>query len=563
MEATKDSSTVERGKRRRRSGQIGLITGAMAMTLAACGGSSSAASPSSAGKAVTQLTIEGNTSPMTVNNLNPFNGNLGVTLMYNTLMLVDPINGTMSPELATSFKAINAQTLQFTLRQGAKWSNGTPFTAADVLFTFNMLKKFPALDGGGLWNQLTSVTASGNTVTFKLNQPDVPLNLSLAAVPIVPAAIWSKISNPVTYTASSPVVTGPYTLGSYAPTKLVLKKNPLSFEASQVVPKTVALLVGSPAQATNELLVASGTYDFSYNYFPDVQKTYVSRDPKHNTYWFPGGGVIALYMNLTQAPFTSASFRQGMSYAIDRQAVENKAVFGVESVAPQTGLILPGQKAWTDPAIPNSGLITKNDAKALADFAKAGYKEVGGKLVNSAGTQASFSITVPNNYSDWVGASKQIASNLGQVGIKVTLNEPSAAVYTTSTQAGQYQAAMGTFGGSGSAYSAYDPALNSSFAAPVGTATVNNWERYSNPVTNQYLAQLAAATTQSQMIKATYPLQNVMYNQVPIINLYYGGMWGLFSTRHWVGWPSAKNPYTLPATWNDDLLAILLHVRPA
>ncbi len=500
---------------------------------------------------------------MTVNNLNPFNGNLGVTLMYNTLMLVNPINGTMAPELATSFKAVNAQTLEFTLRQGVKWSNGTPFTAADVLFTFNMLKKFPALDGGGLWNQLTSVTASGNTVIFKLNQPDVPLNLSLATVPIVPAAVWSKVSNPATYTASSPVVTGPYTLGSYAPTKLVLKKNPLSFEASQVVPKTVAFLVGSSAQATNELLVASGTYDFSYNYFPDVQKTYVSRDPKHNTYWFPAGGVVALYMNLTQAPFNSASFRQGISYAINRQAVENKAVFGVESVAPQTGLILPGEQSWADPAIPNDGLITKNDTTALADFAKAGYREVGGKLVNSAGTQVSFSITVPNNYSDWVGASQQIASDLGQVGIKVTLNEPTAAVYTTNTEAGQYQAAIGTFGGSGSAYSAFNPALNSSFAAPVGTSTVTNWERFSSTAVDQSLNQLAAATTQSQMIKATYPLQETMYNQVPMVNLYYGGMWGLFSTRHWVGWPSAKNPYTLPATWNDDLLAILLHVRPA
>ncbi len=539
------------------------MTGVLAMTLAACGGSTSSTSSSSTSKAVTQLTIEGNTSPMTVNNLNPFNGNLGVTLMYNTLMLVNPINGTMAPELATSFKAVNPQTLEFTLRPGVKWSNGTPFTAADVLFTFNMLKKYPALDGGGLWNQLTSVTASGNTVIFKLNQPDVPLNLSLAAVPIVPASVWSKVSNPATYTASSPVVTGPYTLGSYAPTKLVLKKNPLSFEASQVVPKTVALLVGSSAQATNELLVASGTYDFSYNYFPDVQKTYVSRDPKHNIYWFPAGGVVALYMNLTQAPFNNASFRQGMSWAINRQAVENKAVFGVESVAPQTGLILPGEKAWADPAIPNSGLITKNDAKALADFAKAGYREVGGKLVNSAGTQASFAITVPNNYSDWVGASQQIASDLGQVGIKVTLNEPTAAVYTTNTEAGQYQAAIGSFGGGGSAYSAYNPALNSAFAAPVGTSAVSNWERYSSPTTDQYLNQLAAATTQSQMIKATYPLQEVMYNQVPMINLYYGGMWGLFSTRHWVGWPSAKNPYTLPATWNDDLLAILLHVRPA
>ncbi|MHB8189400.1 MAG: ABC transporter substrate-binding protein [Ferrimicrobium sp.] len=545
-------------------GKLGVMTGVVSLTLAACGGTSSSSSNATpSGTTTSQLTIEGTTSPITVNNLNPYNGIFGVDLMYNSLMLVNPINGTMAPELATNFKAVDAQTLVFTLRSGVKWSNGTPFSASDVVFTFGMLKKFPALDGGGVWNQLSSVTASGNTVTFKLNVPDVPLSLSLASVPIVSKSVWSKIANPVAYTATKPVVTGPYTFGSYAPTKSVFKKNPLSFEASQVKPSSVAFLVGSASQSTNELLVASGAYDFSYNYFPDVQKTYVSRNPKYNKYWFPAGGVISLYMNLTQAPFNNADFRRGMSYAIDRQAVENKAVFGVESVAPQSGLILPGQSSWEDPAIPSQGLITMNDATALTYFKKAGYTDKGGKLVNSAGQQASFSIMVPSNYSDWVGAAQQIAANLSQVGINATLDEPTAAVYASNTEAGQFQTALGSFGGSGSAYGSFNPALNSSFAAPIKSNAVSNWERFSSPAVDAELSKLAAATTNSAMIKATYPLQELMFKQVPFIDLYYGGMWGMFTTKHWVGWPSASNPYTLPANWNYDLLAIMMHVRPA
>jgi peptide/nickel transport system substrate-binding protein len=122
---------------------------------------------------------------------------------------------------------------------------------------------------------------------------------------------------------------------------------------------------------------------------------------------------------------------------------------------------------------------------------------------------------------------------------------------------------MGSFGGSGSAYSAFDPWLGSSFAAPIKTATVTNFERFKSPVVDQDLARLAAATTEAAQVKATWALEKVMYEQVPFVNLYYGGMWGLFSTRHWVGWPSAKDPYTLPATWDYDLLSILMHVRPA
>ncbi|WP_298445293.1 ABC transporter substrate-binding protein [Ferrimicrobium sp.] len=543
------------------------MTGVVSLTLAACGSASSSSAsstkPSAPGGNTGQLTIEGTTAPVTVNNLNPYNGNFGVDLMYNSLMLVDPINGTMSPELATSFKAVNSTTLEFTLRKGVKWSNGSSFTPEDVVFTFEMLKKFPALDGGGVWDQLSSVSASGNTIVFKLSVPDVPLNLSLASVPIVSQAVWSKVANPVTYTAIPPVVTGPYTFDSYAPTKSVFKKNPLSFEASQVKPETVAFLVGSSSQSTNELLVASDTYDFSYNYFPDVQATYVSRNPQYNKYWFPAGGVVGLFMNLTEAPFNNADFRRGMSYAIDRQAVENKAVFGVEAVAPQTGLILPGEQTWTDPSIPNDGLVTQNDATALKYFKLAGYTDKNGKLVDSAGTQVSFSIMEPNNYSDWVGAAQQIASDLGRVGMNVTLNEPTSAVYTTDTEAGEFQAAIGSFGGSGSAYSTFNPILNSSFAAPIKSDAVSNWERFKSSQVDSDLANLAAATTNSAMIKATYPLQELMYKQAPIIDLYYGGMWGLFTTKHWVGWPSASDPYTLPATWDDDLLAIMMHVRPS
>lgn len=56
----------------------------------------------------------------------------------------------------------------------------------------------------------------------------------------------------------------------------------------------------------------------------------MARDPADNVYWFPPGGVVSLFMNLTETPFSNVDFRKGVSYAIDRQAVENKAVFGVE-----------------------------------------------------------------------------------------------------------------------------------------------------------------------------------------------------------------------------------------
>ena len=75
------------------------------------------------------------------------------------------------PGLATAYSWVDTQTLTFTMRDGVVWSDGTPLTAADVAFTFNMLKQFPALDQTGVWVFLTGVTADATTVTFTFNQP--------------------------------------------------------------------------------------------------------------------------------------------------------------------------------------------------------------------------------------------------------------------------------------------------------------------------------------------------------------------------------------------------------
>ena len=508
------------------------------------------------------LTVEGNTN--NVLNLNPFvGGDFGVDLVYNSLQLINPVNGVLAPELATGFKAVNPTTLVYTIRKGVKWSNGSNFTPADVVATFNMLKKYPAIDGGGVWTELTSVSDSGSNITFRLKTPDVPFQVSLSAVPIVPRSIWSHVSNPATFANNKPIGTGPYMLKSYAPTKTVFKKNLKSFEAIQVQPGNVAFVAGASTGAADQLLIASGAYDFAYNNFPDVKTAFVGQDPKHNVYWFPPGGVISLFMNLTKAPFNNPNFRLGISNAINRSAVENAALFGLEAVAPQTGLMLPGQSAWTDPTLPNRGLVRQNNTLALADFAKAGYTLQNGKLVNSVGVQVSFNINCPQGWTDWNGAATEIATELTALGLNVTANFTDYNGWANGNSNGTFDANIGGFGGTGSAYTTFDPQLNSAFAVPVNTPASSNIGRFSNPTVDHYLAGLAAAPTLATQLTWIHALSDVMYNQAPVINLYYGGMWGLFSTRHWTGWPSAKNPYTTPATWNYNLLAIVMHVKKA
>jgi peptide/nickel transport system substrate-binding protein len=538
------------------------ILTALATALSACG--SGGQSGSSAGST---LTIQGdNGSPTLVENFNPLVASSelhGTYLMYTPLEIPSPVDGSYTPFLATGYKFTSPTTLVYTIRQGVKWSDGKPFTPADVVFTFNLLKKYPALDGNGVWSQISGVSASGNDVTMTFKSPNVPFAATIAQTPIVPEHIWSKVSDPAKYTNTHPVGTGPFVLSTFAPTQYTLVKNQNYWAASTVAPSKVVFPAQSTSQATNQLAVSSGQFDWSYTFLPNVQKTYVDRDPAHYKYWFPPGGTIALYLNLTKAPNDNINFREGVSQALNRTTIAQKAVNGYMSQASLSGLILPNLQKWLDPSLPDQGLVTQNTSAALADFAKAGYTQKGGKLVSSSGTQASLTIVMPNSFTDWVAAASEVKNELTAVGISVTLDLPQYAQYSQEIQAGTFDGAIGGFGGSGNPYTDFNNALNSTFAAPVNTPTANNFERFKSTAVDQALATLAAATNPAAQQHATDALEMTMYSTVPVVLLYYGGSWGLFSTKHFTGWPSASDPYTLPTNYNNALLTVVTHLKAA
>jgi peptide/nickel transport system substrate-binding protein len=547
--------------RRYKSALVCAVAMLTAVSASACG--ASATGTSATGTSASTLTIEGG-SPPYVENFNPLQPSSALTadyLIFEPLEIVSPVNGTFTPFLATGYKFTNPKTLVFTIRQGVKWSDGTPFTAKDVVFTFNLLKKFPALDTNGVWQHMSGVSSTGNKVTVTFTAPDVPFASVIAQTPIVPEHVWANIANPVKFTNTKPIGTGPYTLASYAPTQYALQKNPTYWQANKIVPQRVLFPAQSSNQSTNQLDVASGDFDWSYNYLPNVNATYVARAPKANTYWFPAAGTIGLFLNLTKAPYNNVNFRQGISLSLDRTTIADKAVNGYLGQASMTGLILPNLNKWLDPNLPDQGRITQSTSAASAAFAKAGYTLKSGKLVGTNGQQASMSITLPNNYSDWLAAATEVTNELKTVGINATTELPMAAQYNQEIQSGSFNAAIAGFGGTGTPYLDFNNALNSSFAAPIGTPTANNFERFKSPSVDKSLAALASATTASTQQAATSQLEQEIYTQTPVVLLYYGGSWGLFSNKNFTGWPSASDPYTLPADYNNSLLTVLTHLK--
>src|SRR5580658_5548451 len=184
----------------------------LAMGVAACSSSSSSSSGTTSTSSTKQgppLVIVDNTGQVFAQTFNPYVSTaLGVednmqSMTYEPLLEFNIMQPTQAPMpwLASSYAWSDGnKTLTFTIRQGVKFSDGTPMTAADVAYTFNLIKKVPALDVNSVWSVLSSVTQSGDTVAMTFKTAAVPYFYYIAdQIPIVPEHVWSKISNPVTY----------------------------------------------------------------------------------------------------------------------------------------------------------------------------------------------------------------------------------------------------------------------------------------------------------------------------------------------------------------------------
>ncbi|MHA7133615.1 ABC transporter substrate-binding protein [Oerskovia turbata] len=499
-------------------------------------------------------------SPTFERNFNPFSPTrrTATTYMYEPLEVINTIDGEGTPFLATEQAMPDAQTVTFTIRDGVKWSDGEPFSVEDVAFTFDLVRQTPALDTLGVWQHIESFEVDGSTIVFHMQGPDVPGATILAQQLIVPEHIWKDVEDPTTWKNEEPVVTGPYVLDTFTPNQYTLAKNTDYWQTDKVAIEQLVI----PATNTQLEIVNKG-YEWAYSFMSDVDETWVKADPEHNSYWFPPGGTVALFPNLTKAPFDDVHFRRGLSYALDRDQVALDAEEGYVEAAGQSGLLLPNQEAWLDPTLPEGGEIEQDLDKAAEEFALAGYTMKDGKLVDESGTQVALSMTTANGYTDWLKALRAVQKQFSAAGIDATIEQPQPAAYQQALNLGEFDLAIGGFGGTGNIYQDFNNLLNSQFATPVGETTSTNFQRFSDPEVDAALAALKAEPDEAAQQEIAYGLQQAVYEQLPAISLFYGGYWGLTSDREFTGWPSAENPYAPPIQWNSTPLLVFTTVTKA
>src|SRR3984957_7074524 len=197
------------------------------------GSSGSAGSGGSTGKASasSELTLDNENGALWTCDINPYNqaqNFLSVGFAYEPLVYVDPLqSGKTTPMLATSWSwGAGNKSLTFQIRKGVEFSNGEKLTAADVAYTFNLLKTSAGMDINGLWGSnggLSSVTATGPyTVTMDFTKVAGPFFFFISGqTPFLPQAVWSKFSNPASNAVTAPMGSGPYVMTNCSPENIV------------------------------------------------------------------------------------------------------------------------------------------------------------------------------------------------------------------------------------------------------------------------------------------------------------------------------------------------------
>ncbi|HEY1622078.1 MAG TPA: ABC transporter substrate-binding protein, partial [Streptosporangiaceae bacterium] len=423
--------------------------GVLAAGLGACssttsGNASKSGGSSSSGNASRALVMESSPETTITQAFNPFVATdapygMGATgLIYEPLIQFDiAAPPKYYPWLATAYKwSDSGKKITFTIRQGVKWNNGTPFTPADVAFTYDLMKKNASINLGGL--DISSVTISGNAVTLSFPTAQYTNLEQIAGVGIVPKSIWGAAGNPATFTDPNPVGTGPYMLSSFTPQGFTLKKNPNYWQSSMVkVAKVFFPVYTSNTGALSALF--SGQIDWTGNFIPGLQKDFVNKAPAYHHYWEAAGGDESFEPNLNKWPTNQLAVRKAISLAVNRTLLGSEGEAGLENpVLNATGLTLPTYAAWSGPVASMTVSATSNAAAAKAVMKAAGYTMGSSGFFQKGGKTVSLTIISPSAYTDMAEVDSIAAQELKAAGIDATFQGLSVSAWNNDVADGDF-----------------------------------------------------------------------------------------------------------------------------
>jgi peptide/nickel transport system substrate-binding protein len=563
-----------------------IMLAALSLVIAACGGSTtpSASSAASSAPAATSAATDAPSAeptdaavteypraetlyttgkqwgpPSTWNPLDP-NAAMGVVgLQYETLFLYDPLSDTFEPWLAESGEWTDPTTYTIKVRDGMTWADGEPITADDVAFTIG-LAKIPAV-GSNLWDFVSDATATdASTVVVKFKDAAYQEFATWTYnSPILPKHIWESKANDdiLKDTNQDGVGSGAYEYQTATQDRMVWVRNDdwwaksaLSLEAK---PKYIVDIVNGANSVALGLLLQGGL-DLSNNFLPGVaslvDQGYVSTYYKDAPYML-SANTAWLVTNDKKPPLDDKEFRKAVAYAINVPDIVNKDYGNIVQAADPTGL-LPTWDKYVDTA-QRDALGFSYDPKQTAKILDAaGYKKGSdGFYQGKDGSPIKLTIMVPSGWSDWEAARDIIVASLKDAGINAEATVTDYNGLVAARNAGDFDLVINNeVQLSNTPWTYYDYM----FRLPIqeGAARNRNFGQYENQEAWDLVQQLDRTPVDdvAAMQAITAKLQKISLTDMPVIPMWYNGLWSQVSNAVWTNWPSDDGSHILPATWN-------------
>ena len=417
------------------------------------------------------------------------------------------------------------------------------------------------------------IVVHGNTVV--LNFKGTPnyvqwQNLMWNLPMISPSQAKDSITNAAsltTYSPGNPIGTGPYAMDSkgFDPTTRVVWVKKAHWWASDLgvspspAPKYIIDLVNT--SNTNSLsAVLAGVEDLNNNYLPGVNQ-------------LVDQGKVSTYF--AKAPYMLSANTAWLEPEHDRQAAERSGVppraGGGHQRQPDrdAGLRQPRPAGEPDrPAadveqVRRQQLVTANGFKynpsdAASLLTKAGYpKDSSGMFENKDGSKINLDISVPQGWSDWEAARDMIVASAKDAGIRITAKVKDFNTWQSDRNTGAFDLVIDNH------YQISDNPWtywNGIFHLPIITGgtgqTFANFEQYSNADAWALVQKLdkTPLTNTAAIKEINSSLETTLMKDLPVIPLWYNGMWAQFTSKNWTNWPasSGTRQYT-PVMWGGYL----------
>ena len=501
-------------------------------------------------------------------------------MVHEYLFYLNMETGDYIPWLATGYEYNDDFTeITVTLRDGVKWSDGEPFTADDVVFTYAMLRDNPGMTWANEANQAVANVEKVDdlTVKFTLTKPNPRLHLVREAFPAVPVwsgitiqpeHIWKDVEDPVTFANNPPIGTGPYTLVNST-------ENAFSYErrddwwGTEVfgvtpAPEKVNYVYVGPetsvaiALAANEIdtpaigILSPGAFLSVKERNPNVQAWL-----KDAPYAWYDPCPRALLFQHAKEPYNDPNVRKAISSLIDRDQLVSLAYEGSTTTATSIWPAYSGLQPYMDAIadIVANSAVSYDAAKAEEYFAAAGFAKDSEGFYAKDGQRLAPVLLTNSDAAENMKVAQVIADQLTAGGVAVQLQPLGGAVQGTAQLAGNYDLYAPQPFCPGTIYENME-LFHGKFYVPLGEPAPwyeRNSFRYNNPeydaVVDEMLTALGENADEATLIDIFKRGMTIWYDDLAAAPLTQAPALVPFDTTYWQGWPDAENPWMMPVNW--------------